>query len=152
MEELFDQLIDAVAEHLSGIADSDALDALMEKSSDLIQESLANLDDNVSALDETTFTQIVNNVVQSLGLDPTTAADNISTVAAIDGTAFTGHGIEENFTQIDLNTPGKLAPDESVVPQPHRKPWGGAFTGNCWDECQASVKDPGKRLTCGYHA
>ena len=40
MEELFDQLIDAVAEHLSGIADSDALDALMEKSSDLIQERI----------------------------------------------------------------------------------------------------------------
>lgn len=26
------------------------------------------------------------------------------------------------------------------------------FTGICWEECLASVGDPGKRLTCGYHA
>lgn len=152
MEDLFDQLINAVGEHLSGITDSGALDNLMEQSSDLINESIANLGDNISNLDESSFNEILNHVIDSLGIDAASAAENISVAAGIDSTSFMGNAGEEAFSKIDLGITENLDGSEPFANESKSGGWQGQFTGNCWDECQASVQDPGKRLTCGYHA
>lgn len=151
MEDLFDQLINAVSEHLSGITDCGALDNLMEQSSSLINDSIANLDDNISNLDESSFNEIVSHVIDSLGIEASSAAENISVAAGIDSTSFLGNVGEEAFSNIDLGITENLDGSETIGAE-NKSGWQGQFTGNCWDECQASVQDPGKRLTCGYHA
>ena len=151
MEDLFDQLLNAVSEHLSNITDSETLDYLMEQSSNIINESITNLGDNISNVDESSFNEILNHVIESLGIDASTAYENISVVAHIDDSSFIGNVNEEIFSKINLDITENHTLTEPVVPENHIR-WKGEFVGNCWDECQASVKDPGKRLTCGYHA
>ena len=149
MDDILDSLIDALGDRLSDLVGSDQLGSVMEQATDALNHTLSNLD--IEHLDPGSFDNIIDQVVSTLGLDPSTAADHLGTVSNLDQISFSGHGLDGSFTTINMNGPNTSGTIVENLDHTH-KSWQGEFTGICWEECIASVKDAGKRMTCGYYA
>lgn len=132
-DELIDFLTDAIGQVVDNIPNGDDI---IDHVQDSIQSVLEKLDDMNVDIDDENKEIIVNKLAEALNVSPEMVSDSIATISQADSTSFADN-VSDNVSDIEISTD---------------KTWKGDFQGICWDECLASVKDPGKRMTCGYYA
>ena len=142
MEDLISELLGAVTEHLSEMSESIDIDKIMQGATDAIQSTIDSLTNSGAEIDESTKQSILTRILGSFdGGDTSSIIENLHIIAEnplgdMDaGTDMATQGM--NFT-----SGNEVPANGSQIP----------FTSiGCWDECFATVKDHGKRLSCGYN-
>lgn len=93
-------------------------------------------------LDDATRESLVEKLAEVISGDPQSILDNLTAIAD-NPLDFLQEASQISSTEVNFSTEniGEAAGNGKNI----------SFTSiGCWDECFASTKDHGKRLTCGY--
>lgn len=132
----FDELIDYLIEVIGEVIEKIPNEELVENVQDTIQSVWDKLSNSEYEIDEEHKEILIDKLADALNLSPDVVSDHIDIITHADSASF------EDLTTEKV----------SEVSLADNKTWDGEFTSaGCWDECIASVDDPSKRLTCGYH-
>lgn len=132
----FEDLIDSFVDLLSGINLPEG-DELMENVHNTLNSLINKISDAHIGLSDEQTTMIVEKFAEAFHLPEDTVSSNLDAII---------HTNSESLAD-------KVSDKVSEIPIAKENSGSAiSFTGNCWDECIASVQDAGKRLTCGYHA
>jgi len=135
MEDFIADILSKIAERLGDVADSVDVDSLMDKSTDAIHSIVDKISESGIALDGASREGILSQIAEAIGGAPESIADNLAALASEGGLSLPG---SEDFGEIPISDTG-TGGDVSFG------------SAGCWDECIASVKEAGKRMTCGYY-
>lgn len=124
-DEILDQFLNDIAEAVDNVpSGTGVLDSIQDQ----LEDMLDNFNNAGIELSDEQNELLISKISDSVHEPQETVQKAIDAIHSSTGNP------EENITEID-----------------HKK-WKEEFTsGDCWDECRASTKDPSKRMTCGYY-
>lgn len=142
MEELFNELMAIFTEKVSDLAENLDIDEIMQGVTDAVHSTVDALSGADVNLDEDTKQSIISNIIGSLdGEDTSAILENLNII--------TKNPLDGIDTGSEIASQGINFTDTATSPSANGTQI--SFTSiGCWDECFATTKDHGKRLTCGY--
>lgn len=134
MEDFIADILHQIAERLGEASDAIDVDGIIGQSSEALHSLVDKITDSGLEIDDSNRDFFLNQIAEALGDAPETIAENLSALAG------GGLAMPDNldFTEVNIQNGG----NGSEIS------FGSAV---CWDECIASVKEAGKRMTCGYY-
>ena len=135
MEDFIGDILHQIAERLGDASDALDVDALIDQSSEALHSIVDKISESGVEIDENNREFFLNQIAEAIGGAPETIADNLSALAEGGGLAMPDN---LDFTEVNIQDGGNGS-DISFG------------SAGCWDECIASVKEAGKRMTCGYY-
>ncbi len=130
----FDEFIDFITDVIDEAIDNVPEDAeLTEHVQDTLNIVFDKLSDSQFELDNEHKEILIEKLADALNLSTGEVSEQLETISAINDGSFS-----------DLTADGVSEGAKSGQ-------WNGEFgSAGCWDECYATTKDHGKRLSCGY--
>lgn len=130
----FDEFIDFITDVIGEAIDNIPADEeLSEHVQDTLNVVLDRLSDSQFELDEEHEEIIINYLADALNISTEEVSEQLETISSISDSSFD-----------DVTAEGVAAGENAGK-------WNGEFgSAGCWDECYATTKDHGKRLSCGY--
>lgn len=142
MEELFAELMSALTEKLDTVSEALNFDAIVDKASDTVQSMVDAISEKGIELDDTTRESLIAKLTGAIGDDPQAIMDNLALIAD------NPLNFIENVPELASSDLDFSADNVANVSGNGKNISFGSI--GCWDECFATTKDHGKRLTCGY--
>lgn len=130
----FDEFIDFITDVIDEAIDNVPEDTeLTEHVQDTLNIVFDKLSDSQFELDNEHKEILIEKLADALNLSTGEVSEQLETISAINDGSFS-----------DLTADGVSEGSKSGK-------WNGEFgSAGCWDECYATTKDHGKRLSCGY--
>lgn len=142
MEDLLAEIMGALSEKLNAVSEVLDLDAIMDSASDAVHSLVNAISDHGADLDGTMRNSLIERLTEAISGDP---SDIIENLAAITDNPLEFVPDSSDFCTSDVNFSAESVGEVSDTGK--QISFGSA---GCWDECFATTKDHGKRLTCGY--
>ena len=122
--EALDDFWGLIEDFLNAVVEkAEKVDEIMESCKDIVSDTFENLS-NANGIDDESKNAIIDKLANELNSTPEEINKNLDVTQTMKESSF-----EDRIAK-----GGKVS-----------------FCGICWDECQASVGDASKRLTCGYY-